>query len=518
MKRREDHQFDEQIRQKMNNLQPDTAMPDWDAFEERLGAAEELDAGPAQAEPREVDEVIFNKMNQYEAPYEPAHWYRMEAMLNEWFTWPQYVLRYKAMELALFLLLFITCWQYLSEMRAPIAGAAPAQEENYSVPSTAPAGLDGNYEPGQLQEGDRLEGKADNAASRSPEANSLTAGHTPPTATVSPTGQQPRTSENNTALPQQSIERHLTALEPLPSALGITSLASSYNTASRELPLSVTEHLSKMGTVPSALAEADLLPGRPFQALAGPLADLGDTKVKRIRKRPTLVVGMFGSADYNHIVVPASSEKRLSESFERAALGYGGGLSLSADFGRLEVETGAIYAARHYPVGIVYVRGGLLSGLSGDELRTTELNMLNIPVHLRYDVVQHNKWRVYALGGGSVQVAFQTNYYTAEAPQFYFMPALPPPATDGGGESEIDRIRRDGQGWLEGGSFKDNSYLTLNLGFGAERYFSERWSLFVQPFYQHSIHYFKNIDGLGPNNDRINSLSVLFGTRVRLRR
>lgn len=265
-------------------------------------------------------------------------------------------------------------------------------------------------------------------------------------------------------------------------------------------------------------AALTLLPGLPFETLAEPVADLGDTKVRRIKKRSTLLVGMFGSADYNHILVPASSEKRLTESLERAAIGYGGGLSLSADFGRLEVETGAIYAARYYPVGIVYVRGSLLSGLRGDELRTTELNMLSVPLHIRYDYWQRNKWRAYVLGGGSVQVAFQTNYYTAEAPQFDFLPAMPPPVTDGpGGESEIDRIRRNGQGWFEGGNFKDNAYLTLNFGFGAERYFSERWSLFVQPVYQHSVHYFKNVDGLGPNNDRINSLSVLIGTRVRLK-
>lgn len=261
-----------------------------------------------------------------------------------------------------------------------------------------------------------------------------------------------------------------------------------------------------------------MLPGLPFQQLlTDPSTDLGDAKVERIKKGPTLIVGMFGSADYNHIVVPASSEKRLAESFERAALGYGGGLSLSADFGRLEVTLGAIYAARYYPVGIVYVRGGLLSGLRGDELRTTELNILNVPLHFRYDYIQHNKWRAYVLAGGSVQVAFQTNYYTAEAPQYDFMPAILPLVTDGGGESEIDRIRRNGKGWFESGSFEDNAYLSFNFGFGAERYFSDRWSLFVQPVYQHSIHYFKSENGLGPNNDRINSLSVLFGTRVRLR-
>lgn len=504
MKKREDHQFDEQVRQKMSNLRAGTGMPDWEAFEERLDAAEGLNAGPAQADPREVDEVIFTKMHQYEVPYEPAHWHRMEGKLNEWFTWPQYVLRYKSMELALFLLLFITCWQYLPKMGAPAADAAPAQEESYTAASssTAPPQTEGSQEA-----------QAQKAPSAATEAAPLQAA--PSARAVAPAASAEQNAGQNSSIAtpppaSSSGAQHLSALKPLPALLlPVRSFADNTNGILPEVALRSAER--------DAASATALLPGLPLKALPALSADLGDTKVKRIRRKPIFVVGMFGSADYNHIVVPASAEKRLAESFERAALGYGGGISISADFGRLEVETGAIYAARYYPVGIVYVRGSLLSGLRGDELRTTELNMVNIPLHLRYDYVQRDKWRAYVLGGGSLQVAFQANYYTAEARQFDFMPALPPPVTDGGGESEIDRIRRNGKGWLEDGSFEDNAYITLNFGFGAERYFSERWSLFVQPVYQHSVHYFKGTDGLGPNNDRINSFSVLFGTRVRLR-
>lgn len=518
MKKREDHQFDEQIRQKMTNLRPETGAPDWSAFEEQLDAAEALDAGPAEAGPREVDEVIFAKMHQYEVPYEPAHWARMEAKLNEWFTWPQYVLRYKTMELALFLLLFITCWQYLPKLGTPVAGSPPAERSDYTdVPADHQSVQETPAEIQELPTGNTTSGLnqlADEQGQPPAEAykrnNLLTA------SVLSEPG-----SETTAQGTKEGNSRTWTPLPLLSGTERPQSLRSNTVAEASELPFPAI--MSPVAATeddgPYDLAAAALLPGLPFEALAEPEADLGETKVRRRKKRPALLVGMFGSADYNHILVPASSEKRLTESLERAAIGYGGGLSLSADFGRLEVETGAIYAARYYPVGIVYVRGSLLSGLRGDELRTTELNMLSIPLHVRYDYFQHNKWRAYVLGGGSVQVAFQTNYYTAEAPQFDFLPAMPPPVTDGpaGGESEIDRIRRNGQGWFEGGNFKDNAYLTLNFGFGAERYFSERWSLFVQPVYQHSVHYFKNIDGLGPNNDRINSLSVLIGTRVRLK-
>lgn len=516
MKKREDHHFDEQIRQKMTNLRPETGAPDWSAFEEQLDAAEALDAGPAEADPREVDEVIFGKMHQYEVPYEPAHWARMEAKLNEWFTWPQYVLRYKSMELALFLLLFITCWQYLPKLGTPVAGSQPDGKPLYTdVPAghqsekETPAEIQGLSMDNPMSSSDLLAAKQGQPSHEADKRNNLLS-------------QSALPEPVNEAIAQGTAAAKSRTWAPLPQLSDTEppqSLRSNAVAEASALPFPALKGpMAAMENPMFDRAALTLLPGLPFETLAEPVADLGDTKVRRIKKRPTLLVGMFGSADYNHILVPASSEKRLTESLERAAIGYGGGLSLSADFGRLEVETGAIYAARYYPVGIVYVRGSLLSGLRGDELRTTELNMLSVPLHIRYDYWQRNKWRAYVLGGGSVQVAFQTNYYTAEAPQFDFLPAMPPPVTDGpGGESEIDRIRRNGQGWFEGGNFKDNAYLTLNFGFGAERYFSERWSLFVQPVYQHSVHYFKNVDGLGPNNDRINSLSVLIGTRVRLK-
>ena len=513
MKKREDHHFDEQIRQKMTHLRPESGVPDWSAFEEKLDAAEALDAGPAEADPREVDEVIFTKMHQYEVPYEPAHWYRMEAKLDEWFSWQQYVLRHKSMELALFLLLFVTCWQYLPEPGEPSAfnGAAEAPYSAVNAEPRTKGKVEGEPQSSATAVQDT---KAGFPANRAEQKRYENAQREPRQADET----RPSVSSETTQYAfEKTARRSLAPLSPLPGMPVPNALRTKEQAVSPALPLTATSHTLSDWKNLSANSTA-LLPGKSFKVSAVAADDLGSAKVKKVKQGPTLVVGMFSSADYNHIVVPASSEKRLSESFERAALGYGGGLSLSADFGRFEVETGAIYAARYYPVGIVYVRGSLLSGLRGDELRTTELNMLNIPLHVRYDYFQHNKWRAYVLAGGSLQVAFQSNYYTAEAPQFNFLPAFPPPVTDGPGEeSEIDRIRRNGQGWFEGGDFEDNAYLTLNFGFGAERYFSERWSLFVQPVYQHSVHYFKNVDGLGPNNDRINSLSVLIGTRVRLK-
>jgi hypothetical protein len=54
--------------------------------------------------------------------------------------------------------------------------------------------------------------------------------------------------------------------------------------------------------------------------------------------------------------------------------------------------------------------------------------------------------------------------------------------------------------------------LSLDLGLGLEKHLNGRTSIFLEQNYQHNP--FKK--SLGPNQDRINSLSLLLGTRILL--
>ena len=71
-------------------------------------------------------------------------------------------------------------------------------------------------------------------------------------------------------------------------------------------------------------------------------------------------------------------------------------------------------------------------------------------------------------------------------------------------------------GWMEGGTFRENSFMTGNIGFGFERFVTGRWSFFAQPTYQHTIYSFNK--GFGPTNDRMNTLSIYTGIRIRMKR
>jgi hypothetical protein len=505
------NRLDNIIRERLERLYPPYSPSHWDKLEEQLNEGildEEVPASTPGTSFQELDAALFEKMHAYQAADKSAdHWALMEQRLQQALSWPQYVLRYKSAELALILLLFAGLWHWLpahqpTKVQAfdiPMKGAeVSTTEDTYPISNTTETKHKDQgqaYHSGLAQVGETAVSNSNVASTLSPSFSKNDAG--------SPRSEQ--TGRSNLALAAPVLPT-----PALPSSL--SSLHEAKDEESFDIKPIPTDRLGLEDLNPIAQREAGLL-DYPATSL-DELLTAADKRATKIR------LGMFANGEYNHILVPASEDRGLSESFERAAFGYGSGLSLDFDFGRVEIGTGLIYAARRYPVGLVYLEGSVSQGFEGEELHTTELNIINMPLHFRYDFIQQGKWRGYVLAGGAVQVAFQTHYFTASAPdQFNFQPAMPVPISDGGGDTEkaIDRIKQDGVGWFEGGSFEDNAYLTANLGFGVERFISERWSLFAQPVYQYSLHYFKKIDGLGPNEDRINSLSVLFGTRVRLK-
>ena len=64
-------------------------------------------------------------------------------------------------------------------------------------------------------------------------------------------------------------------------------------------------------------------------------------------------------------------------------------------------------------------------------------------------------------------------------------------------------------GIFENGSLKENIYMTTDVSFGLHRQLSESTTFTLRPEY--SVHSFSN--GIGPNNDLINNLSLNLGVK-----
>ncbi len=484
-----DKEFDRFIKEKLEQLRPASDASGWELFEQKLTEAE---AGPPSLDDRSLDQTVFQKLHAFEAPYNADHWAKMVGRLEYARALTYRLIRYKLVELALLLLLSFGMTQYF-----PFG--EPEKEIVTTPVEAAP----------QLRSA--IEEKTDLG---------------PPT----PEKAGPSTEVTKAAAPAGGAAtpppRSLTAA---PGQERPIAYAASPLLAGRDRPAVQTTPISPRIHLPTPARpdeeETAFAPGAaPLvnTLKAGPLAyeqDGLDYEIQRSKQKVHLRVSMFGGADYNRIRTPDTylSDGRLAPAFDRYTAGYSGGITVGAEFGRLEIESGAIYAAKTYrPRQVVYVLGNIKTGYYGEGIKDIELNILQVPLNFRYHFLRRDKWRVYALAGFSLQVAFQANYYVADQNAFddlpFFAPIAPgsePPMQ----ESSLDRKNLAG-GWFEGGTFEENGYLTGNVGLGLERYLSSRWSLFAQPTYQHSINYF--IQGLGPDQDRINTFSIFTGVRVRL--
>lgn len=511
--------IDKIIKEKLEEVEPSVNLNHWDMMEQLLeeGVLDETNGHPV-GDAKPVDEAIFEKLHRYEAPYNPSHWEKMEALLNETFTWPAHVVRYKLAELSLMLLLFLFFWQSGVPKQPSYSQPAIAEKSEEAISHSkrdndqlSLLNPDGQNVSSEILHDNKGEARLSTQVEVAKGAVRYQ--------TILSGDQKLTTANDNEHTAGVSVDKGYTRLTIAPladlSGRNIKFLPSVSRTidivnniTSSEETLSILEAFDPIATNPP-----DLL---AYQAAALPEAiDIIPSKNKGVIR-----VGMFGSGEVNHILIQPSQEKSIKkETYERYSLGYGGGLSVGLDKGTWELETGAIYAARKYPVDVIYRYGSLTDGIFGSEIQDGELNIINVPIHFRYNFLRKNKWRFYGIAGGSLQIAFQTNYFVVDAPQdlqYQPDPTSPPLLPMPGPESEysIEQLKKESVGLFEGGAFNDNAYISGNVGLGVERYVNEQWSIFSQPVYQYSLHYFR--EGVGPNKDGINSLSILIGTKVRL--
>jgi len=206
-------------------------------------------------------------------------------------------------------------------------------------------------------------------------------------------------------------------------------------------------------------------------------------------------------AEINRVTSPMDLENRLL-AFDRLEPGVSGGILFEFGEGIWSFETGVIYSSKIYsPRSTSVYSGSPLNGFFRKSMDDIHLNIINIPFDARKEILELNKLKLYGVAGVSLQVAYTANY------DLKFDPL------SGQGPSKVVNLS---EGWLEGGSFKDNGYLTVNFGMSLERELSDRWTIFVQPTYQHTAVMFGK--GIGPDFDRIQTLSLFSGIKVNLYR
>lgn len=502
MNKKKNDQLDHLVREKLNQLHVEYKPQHWGLFEEMLTQQE---AGVPVVEDRRLDELVFEKMHQLKAGDRPAHWDLLAARMAEQTDVSHKLVLYKLMEASLLLLLLFI-----------VAQSFPLNPSDSDV-SKNPIVVQKDITP-SIQNTNKAQPFSDQSAQNIPQNKGLNPNSTknlPTTIDISKLRalekSVPAAAIESEALPENLMDHFFSTSPSLPKS-------------NLKTPASKAEKLSLQKT----LAEADPTPPvvRTRVELMNALEQIMLSELEYnkgqsgyvallspFKQRSGWVVSMFGSGDYNQIITPRGVEgDKVYDKLLRYAPGYSGGITAGRELGRWEIGGGAIYSAKKYePRPVVHVGGSFFNGgYDGEGLKSIELNMVQLPLYFRYNFVYHDKWRAYATMGFSLQVNFQTNYYFADEGAFGLPQPLAPPSREYVPEYKEELPG----GWLDGGTLWENGYISGNVSLGLERYITGRWSIFAQPTYHHSLNYFT--EGVGPDKDRINTMSIFTGVRVRL--
>lgn len=475
------NKFDEIIRKKTDSLEVPYQSKHWEQLARTLDQQHPEGNTPMQAqEAALVDQHIAEKLSQIRTPGTAEQtWPILETRLEEHLVLRQRLFTVKTLEISILVLLLLTIVQWYPRIEPAIPRAFLPREQIKPAEHTQPqAAL---------------------------EKQSFPQKHVRSTSTTPPT---PHTSgeerfkewEASTPLYKKSEAYQIPALTTLEQRSSSSPLVSADPVLPSEVQETHSGALQGMLSIPVIAT-----PQFSTELLMESTQDEESIEFQQPHRKAMLNVAMLGSTDYNRVMTPPNYAFRL-RGFDRYTPGYGGGILLGMEYGRIEIGSGLIYAAKEYqPLPVIFVKGSSQKGFIAESLENIQLNLVNLPIYLRYDAIKKDKWRAYVTGGASLQIALGANYFIS--------PPITLPVNTQALVVEGD-IQNTTEGWLEGGSFKQNSYVTANLSLGIERFVSERWSVFVQPTYHQSVGYFAN--GLGPNLDRIHTLSLWTGIRVRV--
>lgn len=526
--------LDEVVRDKLAQMAAPYRPETWDWMNERLEAMD--DGTPAGAEMQPMDEAIYESMHRLEKPYDPNHWPLLLKKLEGNAYVGERIIRYKAMELSLLVLLLITF------IRLPFTSEntprVPAQEFQQHRPQAA-------NESGINQDRPLAEAAI-------PKVDGSHTGTLKQTAADITTNLSDPSVENNIGLAGAGPGSDLSSIDipaesGQPATFATTGRSNSFSldridlsklpSAKRtipvpreKLPFAVTQR--RVNLPVNALVSGSksnnflgvmaYLPTSPVNPTCLTCKEQMGGEALEVKHATFFRIGMQGGPDYNRVITPSTTIRGENYQADRYSLGYSGGLTLGLEKGRWEIETGLIYSnKRYYALPVLVLDGSVEDGFFGDGTKQFDLDVFQVPLNFRYNFIRKNRWRIYAMAGMSLHVTTQSNYYLAEANGFTtedFRPQPTRPGQENNGRnapsirSEFDNFTK---GWLEGGAFSKNSFLTGNAGVGIERFITDYWSIYAQPTYAHSLIYLNS--GLGPYYDRIHTNSLIFGVKVRLK-
>ena len=452
--------MDQLLKDKLESLETKVPKDAWKNFSEKWNDALLDDQ---TAEEKKFDQNIHEKLNQFVFPTNESHaWANFHSYYSHIKRNENRIIWFKAMEVTMAVLLFFTCLhvgvirQVPTSQSVNIENGTKGSVDKSSSVSTEIKVVENN-----------IQNKLDN---------------TQPDGVLSKLSDIQSDEEINKLL----SKKVLFEVEPIPSSSATTVL--------KMAPVPVySKSFPEVSQIPTLTSRH--IPISTRKIYINNILDFGKWHL-------TLLTGLDG----DNVFTPAYPRFKVPETIRNSS-GFHLGFLLSEGAKRLETGFGFIYAHKEYNApAVTFIQGSLRDGYTTEQLKKIQLNLLQIPVFTRFNIVHKENWRIYATLGATAQVTLSANYFIVHPGFFPSSVAL-----TGKTNSIYQNLE---EGLMQGGTLIDNVFLSMDMGVGAEKMISPRTSIFAQSSYQSFVGHISK--GIGPYNDRISTVSFQSGVRINL--
>ncbi len=455
----EEEKIDQFLKEKLESLETEVPKDAWKNFSEKWNDAlldDQLDLE------KKFDKNIHQKLNQFIFPTNEGHaWAHFHSYYSHIKRNENKIIWFKAMEVTMAVLLFFTC------LHVGVIRQLPTSQ-SVNVENRTKVSVDkSSSTPAEIKLADNnIQSKGDNNQ---------------PDRIFSKLSDNQSDEEVNKLLPKKVL-------------LEVEPISGSFATVLKMEPVTVySKSFQEVSQIPTLASRH--IPIDTRKIYINNILDFGKWHL-------TLLTGLDG----DNVFTPAYPRFKVPETIRNSS-GFHLGFLLSEGAKRLETGFGFIYAHKEYNApAITYIQGSLRDGYTTEQLKKIQVNLLQIPVFTRFNIVHKENWRIYATLGATAQVTLSANYFIVHPGFFPSSVAL-----TGKTNSVYQNLE---EGLMQGGTLIDNVYLSMDMGVGAEKMISPRTSIFAQSSYQSFVGHVSK--GIGPYNDRISTVSFQSGVRINL--
>jgi hypothetical protein len=513
----ENNQFDQWIKESLNQYTPKDVKPDWSAMKNRLQQADHSD--------HTFDQSIREKLEDAQLHIKGAEWQAYHQKQIIFRERRRRILTTRVLEAVIILLLIWT----VNGIVVPEVINYRADKNKIALNSDAPSNLEslssnqsistavkesGNNSATEKNSISKNTKSFNGKTSSLPKKKISTNGDTKMmdlAKTNSTPAKAITSSETKNVVPLSSTGTMEESSKSKP-ATEIETEANHCKNSNSKSPLEPSELEAKENIIPREGIQLDLLPEKLNPAgisfLNLPLS-VEIPKMIKTSKDLSTTYWIQGSAGggLNFIATPKDVHLNLAS---RNSIGsaYVGGLSVLFDHQRWLLETGVTYAFLSNKPGIKNIYGNLVTGYFQKRFVQANYSLIDLPVLIHLKWMKSGPWELSSSGGMSITACVDTRFdfvkETADKNSTQGISNIPK-------ESLLDN-KSYIHGLTQDDSFSDNSFANLILGTRLSYVCRSDMNVFTNIQFKRML----NQNGFGPNADKYNQLLWSFGILKRL--